>query len=140
LPDLAVPQALTRIWCIFEIASAMAGVVNKLHIITSGFSVFMPEWDVRDALTSVHDAQATVPSDIPMIMQMINDSIPNGAEGLDALLAQAITPLLTTYRLNFSHGQQLEALLAAGADPNGRTSDGSTPLQHACSACDFEVG
>eukprot|EP00054_Salpingoeca_dolichothecata_P028166 m.211782 g.211782 ORF g.211782 m.211782 type:complete len:647 (-) comp26147_c0_seq6:104-2044(-) len=86
LPSVTSPLALTRIWCLFEVASALR--VSKLKLI-SGHNVGDEAQALADAakfLVPVAEAKATRPEDIDLIMGMISTWFANGHKELDDLL------------------------------------------------------
>lgn len=87
IPNPAAPNAVTRIWCLFEIMSAVENSKPvTIYVNLSDHSAAqanVPEINVQEA-------QATVESDKEMILKLIDSRIKGGVEALNTAVFKAL--------------------------------------------------
>lgn len=127
VPNLVKAQALSRTWCVFELASAVRGNRNIMLI-----SENMNKKDVLKSLEidesklcrDIRDCEAKYESDRTMVLEMVEKTIPGGADAVNRSVRERFMPLFYE-RLMLS--ACLEGVLPAvnlalskGVDPNGK--------------------
>lgn len=90
LPDFGHPHAATRVWCLFEIMTAVVKR-KELKVICNPLT---SKGNLDDDL-DIRDAQATVASDKEMILGWVEEKVEGGVDALNREVKQALTKGMT---------------------------------------------
>eukprot|EP00047_Mylnosiga_fluctuans_P018675 m.73769 g.73769 ORF g.73769 m.73769 type:complete len:453 (+) comp7741_c0_seq1:38-1396(+) len=107
VPNPSQPNALTRVWCLYEIMTTLLTRRVKLVLVSNSADDYAAGLDTAALahtnplalLSSVHDAHARDAADKIMLLDRMDREIPGGCAAVDKAIRQEFVPLLLATQL-----------------------------------------
>jgi hypothetical protein len=93
IPNLSSPQALGRVWCLYELTCSLSTHTTKLRLIQNYRTHQHLTQDPLLSIVDVKEASAFYSADKVMLLQLMEDTIPNGCEGVNNAIKDLFVPL-----------------------------------------------
>jgi hypothetical protein len=96
VPNLVRPQALGRVWCLFELTHALLTPTVKLELVNKSRKQHRSYGDPLQYITDVNDATATYLADKDMLLNLMESSIDGGCEAANKAIRELFIPCFVT--------------------------------------------